>query len=114
MTSKKRHFVSLDEIVALQLECCDPKCQARVTLGPDRWEKERLPNKCPSCGTVWWFTGSPHNSPSVENAIHGFLENSQKLVGILGNEKRTDEGEFFKLGCNLTLEIKSEPEEDIS
>ncbi|HZT35164.1 MAG TPA: hypothetical protein VFA15_04530, partial [Nitrososphaera sp.] len=97
-------------IIALQLECCNPDCRVRIALEPSRWDKEKLPSRCPSCGSVWWATRSPQDSPSVENAIHGFLENGKKLVTILRNPKRKEQGEFYRLGCNLTLEIRSGPE----
>ena len=45
ITKESHHFIGLDEIIALQLECCNSDCRVRIALEPSRWDKEKLPSR---------------------------------------------------------------------
>ena len=106
MTQENQQFITLDEVIGIQLQCLEPKCRTRVTLEPKQWDN--LPNKCPACGAEWWKKTDAKNNDSVGTTVSDLQRTIHRLADF--QEKRDNYGEYYRLGCNLKLEI-TRPEE---
>jgi hypothetical protein len=81
MPSESRTFIQLTDILGVEFEC--PKCQAKI-LYPIKKHYEPLPEKCPSCGQVWF-----DENPNLADGQPRIVELVQKTLTSLHNISET-------------------------
>ncbi len=106
MTVENKRFISLEDILSIQLECAKEDCKTKVTVSPNRWEN--LPNRCPSCGSLWWEEKTHPEGDSAENALAGLHKNIKRLASLQSERGKKKQVPVHLLGCDIRLETKVE------
>ncbi|HEV2380834.1 MAG TPA: hypothetical protein VG206_13705 [Terriglobia bacterium] len=101
MTQENEAFITLDEVIGIQLECGNPECATKITLGPNKWDE--LPHQCPACHEDLWKHTDAQNSDSAGREIHNLLRSLRRLVEYKANGKKYDE--YRQLTCTVRLQI---------
>jgi hypothetical protein len=93
MTTENRRFITLDEIAAIEFECKNQACGAKLTLTFTR--SLSAPMQCPRCQSVW-FPSNPAGL-SLLKCLTEFVQAGFEL------EKQRD-----VIGCSLRLQVPPE------
>jgi hypothetical protein len=102
VTIQTKQSISLDEIEALQFECVNDGCNAKIILSPERWDK--IPSRCPSCNRRWWQMQT-EKSDSAENSIRDFQRSLKRLVELSKKRDDFDSESQHKMCCDVTLQL---------
>jgi hypothetical protein len=93
MTVKKTNTITLEEVIAIQLECRQCKVKVSVPLSA----QGRIPRQCAFCGDQWIV----NNKAELHQIFFGSV--SQLLNGM----KQVSDGSN-NVGCVLSIEVKPE------
>ena len=63
MTMETREFITLDEIIGIELKCANPECKASVSIALAELTEGRMAYACPSCNIPWANERSIRQSP---------------------------------------------------
>lgn len=108
MTSHIKKFVEWGDILGVKFEC--RKCGVSLLVGADKVmavadQHATTLYECPACRSGWTI---PPNDPATHpGATMGFDKELKAFLRTLINMREWEK----KLGCSLTLEIKSDPME---
>jgi hypothetical protein len=95
MTAEVKYFLELGDILAVQLECCNPKCHVRSSFPVAKLT--RMPHECPHCRADWVFPET-----TEEKAISAFLASLGRVTDAL-------KGRSFKLSLEVNYEEGEAP-----
>jgi hypothetical protein len=95
VTAEVKYYLDLSDILAVQLECCNPKCQVHSSFPVSKLT--RMPHECPHCKADWVFPDTDE-----ERAISAFLASLGRVAGAL-------KGRTFKLSLEVDYEEAEAP-----
>jgi hypothetical protein len=96
MTSRTRHYISLEDLLGLNFNCRD--CHTSVDIALER--VNQLPQKCPNCGQAWM---TPQRGDMNGSPIFGAI---QQFIGQLNAMKSEAGNTTQPLNFSLTVEIE--------
>ena len=97
MTTQAKKYIAPDDIVAIRLDCTNPKCRASIVLPISVNIRTEKLLSCPLCNEPWLRL--PHGA-SAEHEVKQCILAIEKLSAVLGEKNYP--------GLSLALEIKNE------